>query len=57
MDDQEAPRLNPTRPATEDSIREDLSIYGVAFVLNIDGTDWMIHPTQVSVYVEPEDDE
>jgi hypothetical protein len=56
MDD-EAPRLNPSRRATEEAKLQDLMIYGVAFVVNIDGEEWLINPTQVSVYTEPEDEE
>lgn len=57
MSPDESPRLNPSRRASEDAIREDLLIYGVAFVINIDGEDWLVNPTQVSVYSEIEDDE
>lgn len=54
---EEAPRLNPSRRATDKAKLEDLAIYGVVFVVNIDGEEWLINPTQVSVYTEPEDDD
>lgn len=52
VDSEQAPRLNPARRASEDAIKEDLMLYGCAFVMNIDGEDWMLHPTQVSIYVD-----
>lgn len=56
-DDELAPRLNPTRRATQAAIESDLMIYGVAFVVNIDGEDWMIHPNMVSVYTDNEEED
>lgn len=57
MSPEEAPRLNPTIPATQASIESDLNIYGCAFVVTIDGEDWMVHPNMIRLYTENEDNE
>lgn len=57
MSPDEPPRLNPTIPATQASIESDLEIYGCAFVVSIDGEDWMVHPNMIRIYTENEEDE
>jgi hypothetical protein len=49
----DAPTLFPTIEADDGTIRSDLEHHGCAYVVELEGKRWLVHPNMLTVYGRP----